>query len=177
MGNALPAVDLGTGVLASKIYAGVTYSCVITTTGRVKCWGSNVSGELGLGDTDSRGDATGEMGENLPYVDLGADRTAVSLSLGIYYSCALLDNATVVCWGRNVEGQLGNGSTDTIGDVPGEMGTALVPVDVGTDRTVISMANHQYGICALLDNASIKCWAITQWASWELATPSTVAMD
>jgi alpha-tubulin suppressor-like RCC1 family protein len=158
MGNALPAVNLGTGVIARNIYAGVAHSCVITTTGRVKCWGSNIDGELGLGDTDSRGDASSEMGENLPYVDLGAERTAVSLSLGIHYSCALLDNATVVCWGRSDDGQLGNGSTDTIGDVPGEMGTALVPVDVGTDRTVISMANHQYGICALLDNASIKCW-------------------
>ncbi len=158
MGNSLPAVNLGTGVIARKIYAGFAHTCAITTTGRVKCWGSNVSGELGLGDTNHRGDASSEMGENLPYVDLGTDRTAVSLSLGEVFSCALLDNATVVCWGQNNHGQLGNGSTDNIGDVPDEMGTALVPVDVGTDRTVISMANHRYGICALLDNASIKCW-------------------
>jgi alpha-tubulin suppressor-like RCC1 family protein len=100
------------------------------------------------------------MADNLSYVDLGTDRTAVSLSLGELFSCALLDNATVVCWGRNDTGQLGNGSTDNIGDAPGEMGDSLVPVDVGTDHTVVSMVNHQYGICALLDNASIKCWGL-----------------
>jgi alpha-tubulin suppressor-like RCC1 family protein len=158
MGNSLPAVDLGTGVLASKIYAGNDHTCILTTTKRVKCWGGNGTGQLGVGDTNHRGDGSGEMGENLPYVNVGTDRTATALALGEGSTCALLDNATVVCWGFNMFGQLGVGSTDTIGDASGEMGDALLPVDVGTGRTVKSIAARSLGYCALLDDDSIKCW-------------------
>jgi hypothetical protein len=36
-----------------------------------KCWGYNGCRQLGLGDTNTRGDASGKMGDNLPAVDLG----------------------------------------------------------------------------------------------------------
>jgi hypothetical protein len=41
--------------------------------GSVKCWGGNGDGELGLGDTTSRGDQANEMGDNLPTVKLFSD--------------------------------------------------------------------------------------------------------
>jgi alpha-tubulin suppressor-like RCC1 family protein len=158
MGNSLPAVDLGTGVLASKVYAGNDHTCVLTTTKRVKCWGGNSAGQLGIGDINHRGDGSGEMGDTLPYVDLGTGRTASALALGEGSTCALLDNATLVCWGQNIFGQLGVGSIDTIGDASSEMGDALVPIEVGTGRTVVSMSARSLGYCALLDDDSIKCW-------------------
>jgi hypothetical protein len=37
----------------------------------VKCWGRNEKGTLGLGDPNGRGYAPGEMGDMLPFVDLG----------------------------------------------------------------------------------------------------------
>ena len=158
MANALPAIDLGTGVLASKVYAGANHSCVLTTTNHVKCWGNNSAGQLGLGDTDSRGNDSSEMGDALPYVNLGTGRTATALALGEGSTCALLDNATLVCWGLNMYGQLGIGSTDNIGDLASEMGDALVPVDVGSGRTVLRISARALGYCALLDDESIKCW-------------------
>jgi hypothetical protein len=39
--------------------------------GSLKCWGGNQQGTLGLGDTRDRGTARGDMGDNLPAVDLG----------------------------------------------------------------------------------------------------------
>ena len=67
MGDNLPAVDLGAGMKALAI-AAVGASCALLEGGRLKCWGHNVEGELGLGDTNNRGDVPGEMGDNLPFV-------------------------------------------------------------------------------------------------------------
>ena len=59
-------------------------------------------GQLGYGDTDDRGDDSNEMGDNLPYVDVGG--TVVQLALGQAHTCALLDNGKVKCWGYNLYG-------------------------------------------------------------------------
>ena len=74
---------------------------------RLNVGGGNEYGQLGLGDTDHRGDATGEMGDNLPYVDLGRGRTVKVLSSGDIHACAILDNDKIKCWGYNSHGQLG----------------------------------------------------------------------
>ena len=59
------------GSAASQVAVGETFSCAIIPGGLVKCWGENISGQLGQGDTINRGDNSGEMGDNLPPVDLG----------------------------------------------------------------------------------------------------------
>ena len=73
MGDNLPVVDLGTGRTAKMISAstGGAHTCAVLDDDSVKCWGWNDSGQLGLGDTSNRGDGPGEMGDNLPVVDLG----------------------------------------------------------------------------------------------------------
>ncbi|KAJ1479554.1 hypothetical protein T484DRAFT_1813836 [Baffinella frigidus] len=35
---------------------------------------------------------------------------------GAYHTCAILDDATVKCWGLNSKGQLGQADTETRGD-------------------------------------------------------------
>jgi len=47
-------------------------TCTILDNDAVKCWGPGFGGRLGYGDTTSRGDGPNEMGDNLPYVDLGS---------------------------------------------------------------------------------------------------------
>ncbi len=85
--------------------SGFAHSCAILSNDQLKCWGSNSSGQLGLGDTLSRGGDTSEMGGSLPSIDLGTGRTAVFIDAGVNFTCALLDNATVKCWGVNFFGQ------------------------------------------------------------------------
>jgi len=152
---ALPAVNLGAGRTATAITAGAAHTCALLDNATIKCWGTNISGQLGQDSTANLGDAAGEMAA-LPAVNLGAGRTATAVTAGDSHTCALLDNATIKCWGSGPAGQLGQDSTATLGDGAGEM-AALPAVNLGAGRTAtaVTAAAHT---CALLDNATIKCW-------------------
>jgi LPXTG-motif cell wall-anchored protein len=115
MGAALPVVDLGSGVTATAISTGNSHTCALLSSGAVKCWGYNDNGQLGLGDTNKRGDGPGEMGAALPVVDLGSGVTVTAISTGDEHTCALSSGA-VKCWGANGYGQLGLGDTNKRGD-------------------------------------------------------------
>jgi alpha-tubulin suppressor-like RCC1 family protein len=158
LGDNLAAVNLGTGRTAKAVTAGLGHTCAILDNDKVKCWGYNGYGQLGLGDTADRGDGPNEMGDNLPYAELGTGRTARAITSGIYQICALLDDNTVKCWGYNSYGGLGYGDTNHRGDAAGEMGDSLPTVSLGTGRTAKALTSHSYGACALLDNDSVKCW-------------------
>ena len=73
-------VDLGTGKTAKQLAAGEAHTCAILDDDTVKCWGRGSSGVLGYGDTNNRGDAASEMGDNLPVVDLGTGKTAKDIA-------------------------------------------------------------------------------------------------
>ncbi len=162
MGDRLPTVDLGTARTATAVAAGTHHTCVILDDGAVKCWGDGWRGQLGLGDDIDRGDQPGEMGDALPTVDLGTGRTAAALSTGSFagQNCAILDDATVRCWGYNAFGELGLGDHDNRGDGPGDMGDDLPPVELGTGRTAVAVASATRGehSCAVLDDGTVKCW-------------------
>ena len=133
MGDDLPPIDLGTGRTATAISTGSAHTCALLDDSTVKCWGHNTYGQLGQGSTTWLGDGPGEMGDDLPPIDLGTGRTAAAISAGDVHSSALLDDSTVKCWGHNDLGQLGQGSTTWLGDGPGEMGDDLPAVDLGTN--------------------------------------------
>jgi alpha-tubulin suppressor-like RCC1 family protein len=158
MGESLPVVNLGSGRTVKMVSLGFRHACAILDNNQLKCWGENVYGELGLGDSVARGDQPGEMGDALPPVSLGTSRFAKAVYAGSSFTCAILDNNSVKCWGFNSFGALGLGDTVVRGDGPGEMGDSLPTVQLGTGRTVLSMAAGGGSSCALLDNRALKCW-------------------
>jgi alpha-tubulin suppressor-like RCC1 family protein len=158
MGDDLPAVDLGPGAVVTALAAGLDHTCALLVGGVVKCWGRNNQGQLGQGDTESRGDDPGEMGMGLHAVALGAGRTATALVAGKFHTCALLDDGSVKCWGGSERGQLGQGDTESRGDGPGEMGDALPAVDLGAGRVVLGLSAGYAHTCALLHGGSVLCW-------------------
>ncbi|MEQ1699945.1 MAG: fibronectin type III domain-containing protein, partial [Ilumatobacteraceae bacterium] len=177
MGASLPAVNLGTGKLVYRVYAGGNITCAILTDATVKCWGNNEYGQLGYGDTNNRGDQAGEMGNNLPTVNLGTGRTAVELSVSSYHVCALLDDLSVKCWGAGFSGRLGLGDTATRGDQAGEMGDNLPIVNLGTGRTALQVTAGNGLSCALLDNITVKCWGYGPWLGLGISNTSDYRGD
>ncbi len=158
MGDNLPAVDLGTGRIATAISVGGDSACALLDDGAVKCWGYNATGQLGLGDKQARGDQPGEMGDQLPTVNLGTGRSARAISTSGLTTCAVLDNGTLKCWGFNLTGAVGLGDTTNRGDQPNEMGDDLPTVDLGAGRTAQAVSVGYQATCALLDNGTVKCW-------------------
>jgi hypothetical protein len=88
MGAALPVVDLGSASPIVELGLGDSHTCARLTDGTIKCWGQNLGGELGLGDTLSRGGVAASMGANLPAVLLPGKATA--LTVGGSHACARL---------------------------------------------------------------------------------------
>lgn len=158
MGDSLPAVDLGEGRTARKIAAGANYTCALLDDFGLKCWGDNYNGQLGQGHADAVGNAADQMGDNLPPIDLGVGRVAIDVFAGYNHTCAILDDSALKCWGYNGFGQLGQADTAPRGDNAGEMGDALLAIDVGMDRTAVGVALGYENSCVLLDNHDVKCW-------------------
>jgi alpha-tubulin suppressor-like RCC1 family protein len=155
-GNAAPLVpvDLG-GRQATAIAAGARHTCAVTAganaaTGAALCWGDNAFGQLGLADGRARG---GQPGDMLDAVPLPAPRTVADLTAGLFHTCALLDDANVVCWGDNRFGQLGvTPGGDTA--VPANLG--FTPVSLGEPARAVSAG--AYHTCALLASGAVRCW-------------------
>ena len=147
MGDNLSAVDLGTGRTAVAIAAGGSNTAVILDDGSVKVWGFNNLGQTGQGNTNTIGDDSNEMGDNLLAVNLGTGKTAIDIAVGQYHTVVILNDSTIKAWGNNSYGQLGQGNTNTIGDGPAEMGDALQTIGPGLKALAIAAgASHTIAI-------------------------------
>ena len=130
-----------TGVIA--ISAGGHHSLALLSNGTVRAWGANEGGQLGNGTTVSSDVpvAVKEAG--------GKELSGVSaISAGGEHSLALLSKGTVMAWGANEEGQLGDGKT-TKSDVP-------VAVKGLTGASAIS-AGGEHSL-ALLSKGTVMAW-------------------
>ena len=103
MGDNLNEVDLGTDFVPVDMYLGNVHSCVVSMSSEIKCFGAAWSGQAGYENTNSIGDANGEMGDDLQVVDLGTDFNVSTMSIGSveWHSCAADRNSNEKwkCWG------------------------------------------------------------------------------
>ena len=147
-------VDFGAGRTAVAIAAGSVHTCALLDDGSVRCWGFGADGRLGYGNQVTIGD--NEPAASGGPVDLGAGRSAKAIAAGNGHTCALLDDGSVRCWGFNIDGRLGYGHTDAIGDneLPGSAG----PINFGGGRTAKAITAGGFHTCALLSDDTVKCW-------------------
>ena len=136
-------VDVGGTV--TQITSGNVHTCVLLTTGRVRCWGGR-GGRLGYGHFETIGDD--ELPSSAGDIDVGSSVTQIAA--GSIHTCALLTGGSVRCWGRN----LGYGNTETIGD--DELPFTAGDIDVGGTVTQIAAGGDH--TCALLIGGRVRCW-------------------
>ncbi len=136
--NALSPVTVEEITTATQLSAGGDQTCAVLSNGSVRCWGDNTFGQLGNGSvlTSSR----------TPQVVTSVSN-ATQAAVGTNHSCALLGNGTVACWGRNLFGQLGEGSTAS--------SPTRVFVDGLTNANDLS-SGHQHSCAA--QTGEIRCW-------------------
>ncbi|WP_170135415.1 hypothetical protein [Nannocystis exedens] len=152
----VPPPDIDVGAPVRDVEAGGGFTCVITEADNVRCWGSNLTGELGYGHTDNLGDEPGE----LPVPDLELGGPVAQLAAGTSHACAVLKDGTLRCWGHNSFGQLGYGDTEARGDEPGEMPPP--PVDVGGPVAQVAISTDFAFTCALRTDGEVRCWGDNQ---------------
>ena len=135
--------QIGVMSFNGSISAGYYYTCALLSTGAVKCWGSNLYGQLG---DDSTANATARTTP----VDVSTLSSGViAIAAGERHTCAVLNTGAVKCWGNNDNGQLGDDSTLQ----------SLTPVSVPSlSSGVTAIAAGRYHACAVLNTGAVKCW-------------------
>ena len=136
--------------IVRDIYTSYEHTCAILISGDVSCWGGNNWGGLGIGVTSQM-----ELSP-APIVNLGANKTATSLSLGAHYTCALIIDGNVSCWGVNNYGQLGNGNYLE--------SYSPSTITFENNRSAVAISSGHYHSCAILDNGSVSCWGGKNYA-------------
>jgi len=164
MGDYLDTVDLGEDFEPIQLTVGEYHNCALSSSQTIKCWGMNMFGQLGLGDDENRGDGPGEMGANLPELDLGYFEP-IQVVAGRLHTCAKTQYY-LKCWGFNGNGQLGLGDNTDRGNLSSHMGNNLPTVSLGTTQTgalaVTLGSDHTCVIAWLWSNPllRVKCFGL-----------------
>src|SRR5437016_8031246 len=139
---------------ATGVVTGDADTCALLGDGTVQCWG--------VGDSGQRGDGTFNNIASVPVAVVGMGgaghlTNALAVAARGYHSCALLGDGTVRCWGRNVDGQLGDGTTAPLNCSPGSCGSSA-PVQVVGITSAAAVIAGGYHTCALLADGTAWCW-------------------
>ena len=134
------------GKILPKLALGDRHSCAVTDDEQALCWGKGTEGQLGNSLSSSQG---------TPVYVVDGDSSAahiegiVQISAGSNHACALNIEGKVFCWGRQSDGQLGNGATSTAHiNYP-------ATVDLSNIVQIASLDRHT---CALGSDGEVFCW-------------------
>ncbi|XXX76407.1 hypothetical protein WMF30_53040 [Sorangium sp. So ce134] len=153
----MTSIPLGGGRTAKSVAAGSHHTCVQLDDDRVKCWGRNDAGQLGLGDLTPRGGTGTTKPALIATVPLdNLDDKAKAIVAGGYHTCAILVDDTVKCWGNNELGQLGQGHTSNLGGTLSTTPETFTSIPLGGPVKALSAGT--FHTCAILGDDTVKCW-------------------
>ncbi|MFH1173689.1 MAG: LamG-like jellyroll fold domain-containing protein, partial [archaeon] len=124
----------------SLVGAGNYHTCGIRANdSKALCWGRNNYGMLGNGNTTNMYNPT-LINDTAAYITITA---------AIEYTCGIRTNdSRVLCWGRNGNGQLGDGTQTN----------HYNPAPINDSAAYLSVSAGEYHACGILINGSVKCW-------------------
>ncbi len=148
-----PATVPGVRNLVS-VRGGLAHFCALASDATVLCWGYNSDGQLGNGT---------QFGGSGPQPALVPGQSgAKAVASGKFFSCAIKADRGVACWGRNSEGQLGDGTTER----------RLSPTSVHGINDAMAISAGSTHVCVLRATGGVACWGSNQ--SGELGDGTTI---
>ncbi len=135
---------LGSATDWAGVSAGYLHSCGLRDSGTAFCWGYGSDGQTGNG-------TTGQF--LLLPTQVGANSDWTQIKAGGYHSCGIRTSGALWCWGRNYEGQLGDG-TNTLRTSPTQVGTA-------TDWATVTPGT--FHTCGIRNDGTLWCWGSNRY--------------
>ncbi|WP_412745437.1 fibronectin type III domain-containing protein [Krasilnikovia sp. MM14-A1004] len=153
------------GVTLTRLSAGFAHTCGLGSDDWVYCWGFDGIGQLGDGGSTSVAAPVAVAAGAIP-----GGVTFTQVSSGSMHTCGLGSDGQAYCWGRNVNGQLGDGTT-TDQSTPVAVAAGAIPG--GVTLTQIASGNEQ--TCGLGSNGRAYCWGYN--GSGELGDGTTTGQS
>lgn len=125
----------------TKISVGSSYVCAIKADGTAWCWGDDTDGKLGNG-------AGLTADQDAPSPVSLSGYTWSDISAGESHACGITTDGTAWCWGRDNNGQVGNGAG----------GSTVVPVQVSDSDKWVSISAGQRASCGIKTDGTAWCW-------------------
>jgi alpha-tubulin suppressor-like RCC1 family protein len=136
-----PAAVSG-GLHFRQVDAGHSHTCGVTTTDQAYCWGSSNQGALGDGKLVSF--------RTTPTAVVGALRRFDHVDAGYNHTCGVTRFGRGFCWGANLVGQLGDGTTTS----------RIKPFALGVDLS-LARVSAGYGVsCGVTTGGQAYCWGV-----------------
>ena len=157
--QAVNATTSGSALIGKSVVAltaGATHSVALCTDGTVAAWGDNSYGQMGVSGLLSITNTTPMAVSTTSGVSALYGETVTAISAGAVHTLALCSDGTLVAWGYNANGQLGNLSTGGNG-LPVAVNTAA-GVSALSGRTVVAIAAGGYHNLALCSDGTLVSW-------------------
>ena len=151
--SSVPVAVNMSGVLAGKtikqISSGHYHTCAVASDDKVYCWGSNEDGGLGNGSA-----SVSPVPVAVNTTGVLAGKTIKYLSAGpAYHTCAIASDDKVYCWGKNKNGELGNGTI-----IDSNVPVAVNMSGVLAGKTIKQMSVGSYNTCVIASDDKVYCW-------------------
>lgn len=158
---ALVPVSAAPGFQFVKFSIGETQRCGLTAAGTLHCWGGNGNTNVYLGN--------GPFGGSRSAVLVAGGHAWKDVAVGGSGACALTTGGVAYCWGFNLDGFVGDGTTTHRG----------LPTAVMTPVVFQALGASHRSVCGLAIDGSTWCWGSndqlgTGSSSQQLLTPTRV---
>ncbi len=136
-----------------QVSASDSYTCAVLENGGAKCWGSN-------GGYGRLGDGSIYQTRTTPVDVFGLTSGVAQVSAGQQHACAMLESGGVKCWGRGLDGELGNGTYSQA--IPTPVNVLVSPGGAPISGVAQISAGNSH-TCAVLESGGLKCWGFNAY--------------